>query len=77
VSEVAREQGNVVLTADPFDDATAQLWLERCPFRLSQGPDQGEPARRARLWMPLRPHQRFATCGGSGFMSVRHGTSSW
>lgn len=45
-SQVAEWQGNIALVLDPYDDKTAEFWLESYPFLRSAKP--------GRLWMPLQ-----------------------
>jgi hypothetical protein len=47
--KVARLQGTPVAVLDPFDDATAELWVERYQFRRSRTPGGND----MRLWVPL------------------------
>lgn len=57
--QVSELQGNVALVLDPFDDATAELWLSLgVGLRQSASDRHGSAAdgqaKPRRLWMPLR-----------------------
>jgi hypothetical protein len=47
---VAAVQGNYVVTLDPYDDDTADMWRRQAPFQESDSEIDGEPALR-RLWL--------------------------
>jgi hypothetical protein len=47
--EVAEWQGNIALVLDPYNEETAELWLERYSFFRS-----GKPGR---LWLPLHEEE--------------------
>jgi hypothetical protein len=49
--EVARLQGTPVVVADPYDEDSAELWMERYGFRRSRTPGGAD----VRLWAPLHP----------------------
>jgi hypothetical protein len=47
--KVARMQGTPVLVVDPYDEESAELWMDRYGFRRSQTPGGAD----VRLWAPL------------------------
>lgn len=49
-AKVAEQQGTTALVLDPFDDATASMWLARYEFRESATKIRED---QRRLWMPL------------------------
>jgi hypothetical protein len=52
--KVARLQGTPVAVLDPFDDETADFWVERYEFRRSRTRAGND----VRLWVPLHPRRQ-------------------
>lgn len=49
--DVAGMQGTPVLVADPYDEESAKLWMDRYDFFRSRTPGGAD----VRLWIPLHP----------------------